>query len=110
MVTTMTPNHGKPGAHVTLHGVGLEKATIKFGSKTATVVTAGAKSAVVIVPQGSQTQSVTASDPMCTGTHLTSFKYWPSVRIRSRGDVGHRRGRRGLRSSTPKVNSLSSSP
>jgi subtilase family serine protease len=75
MVTAMTPNHGKAGARVTLRGVGLEKATIKFGSQTATVVSAAAKSAVVIVPQGSQTQSVTASDPMCTGNHLTSFKY-----------------------------------
>ena len=30
-ITSMTPNHGFAGTHVTLHGVGLEQATIKFG-------------------------------------------------------------------------------
>ena len=39
-ITSLSPNHGPPGIHVTVHGLGLEKAIIKFGSKTATVLSA----------------------------------------------------------------------
>ena len=60
---------------MTLHGVGLERATIKFGSKIATVVSAGSKTAVVVVPKGSGTVNVSGSDPMGTGVRPAPFTY-----------------------------------
>jgi len=74
-VITMTPSQAKSGARVTLHGLGLERATIMFGSKVATVVSAGAKSAVVVVPQGSGTVNVSGTDAMGTGNRPASFTY-----------------------------------
>ena len=53
----------RPGTHVTLHGVGLERATIKFGAKAAKVLSAGPKSAVVVVPKGTGTVSVSGIRP-----------------------------------------------
>ena len=73
-ITSMTPNHGFAGTHVTLHGAGLERATIKFGTKTAQVVSAGPKTAVVVVPKGAGTVSVVGKNPIGTGTP-TSFSY-----------------------------------
>jgi hypothetical protein len=73
-ITSMTPNHGFAGTRVTLRGVGLERATIKFGSKPATVVSASPKTAVVVVPKGAGTVSVGGKSPMGAG-NLTSFSY-----------------------------------
>jgi len=74
-VTSMTPNHGTAGTHVTLHGVGLEKATIRFGNKTATLLSRNPTTAVAIVPKGSGTVSVSGQDPMGTGSDPASFSY-----------------------------------
>jgi hypothetical protein len=74
-VLSMTPNHGKAGARVTLRGVGLEKATIKFGSTTARVVSASAKSAVVIVPKGKGIVNVRGTSPFGTGVKAEPFSY-----------------------------------
>ena len=62
-ITSMTPNHGFAGMHVTLHGVGLERATIKFGTRTAKVLSAGSKRAVVVVPKGAGTVSGRRAGP-----------------------------------------------
>jgi len=72
-IDTMSPTHAQAGARVTVHGLGLEKATIKFGSDVARVISANAKSAVVIVPNGSRTRVVSGSDPMCAGNQRVSF-------------------------------------
>ena len=74
-VLSMTPNHGKAGARVTLHGVGLEKATIKFGSTKARVVSASAKSAVVIVPKGKGIVNVRGTSAFGTGVKAAPFSY-----------------------------------
>jgi hypothetical protein len=74
-VTSMTPNHGTAGVHVTLHGVGLEKASIKFGNKTAIVLSRGSTTAVVIVPKGSGTVSVSGNDAIGAGADPPSFSY-----------------------------------
>jgi subtilase family serine protease len=74
-VSAMTPSQGKVGTRVTLHGLGLEKATIRFGSKIATVVSANAKSAVVVVPKGSGKVNVTGTDAFGTGNRPAAFTY-----------------------------------
>jgi hypothetical protein len=74
-ITSLSPNHGPPGIHVTVHGLGLEQATIKFGSKTATVLSRGPKTAVVVVPKGSGTLSVNAKGPIGSGSRTPSFSY-----------------------------------
>jgi len=74
-VTSMTPNHGGAGTHVTLHGVGLESATIEFGNKAAIVLSRGPTTAVVVVPKGSGTVSVSGKDHLGAGAHPASFSY-----------------------------------
>jgi hypothetical protein len=74
-VLSMTPNHGRAGARVTLHGVGLSKATIRFGSQIAKVVSSKAKSAVVIVPNGKGLSSVSGVNPLGAGTKSVTFAY-----------------------------------
>jgi subtilase family serine protease/ribosomal protein S11 len=74
-IETMSPDHGPAGTHVTVHGLGLEDAAIKFGPNAATVISASAKSAVVIVPKGSRTRNVTGTDPICAGNGRASFTY-----------------------------------
>jgi len=74
-ITSITPNHGTAGIHVTLHGVGLERATIEFANKTATVLSRDSTTAVVVVPKGSGTVDVSGKDPMGTGAHRASFSY-----------------------------------
>jgi hypothetical protein len=74
-ITAITPNPGKGGARVTLHGVGLHRATIKFGTKRAKVVSSGPLQAVVIAPKLEGTVAVTASNPIGTGRHRASFSY-----------------------------------
>ena len=74
-INSMSRTHGKAGVRVTLHGIGLERATIKFGHNTATVVSANVRSAVVTVPEGSGTVKVTARDSMGTGNRPARFAY-----------------------------------
>ncbi|HTD50497.1 MAG TPA: protease pro-enzyme activation domain-containing protein, partial [Acidimicrobiia bacterium] len=74
-VTSIAPNHGTAGIHVTLHGVGLERATIQFGTKTATVLSRDPTTAVVIVPNGSGTVAVSGKDHLGAGAHAASFSY-----------------------------------
>jgi hypothetical protein len=74
-ITAITPNPGKAGARVTLHGVGLHRATIKFGGKRVRVVSSGPTKAVVIAPKLEGTVAVTASNPIGTGRHRATFSY-----------------------------------
>jgi len=66
---------GYAGADVTVSGLGLEHASIDFGSAAATVVSATATSATVIVPPGSGTVTVSASSVAGSSPHTASFTY-----------------------------------
>ena len=61
-VTSMAPNHGTAGIHVTLHGVGLERATIQFGNKRRPCCHGVRRQPIVVVPKGSGTVSVSGED------------------------------------------------
>jgi hypothetical protein len=74
-VRSISPNHGATGTHVTLRGVSLERATIRFGSATAKVLSATTSSAVVIAPAGTGTVDVGGSDPIGIGSSGASFSY-----------------------------------
>jgi len=74
-VTAITPKTGPPGAHVTLHGIGLEHATITFDTTPADVLAATPTSAIVVAPPGTGTATITATDPIGTGNHPTTFTY-----------------------------------
>jgi hypothetical protein len=74
-VLSMTPNHGAAGTRVTLHGIGLAKATIRFGSTKVKVLSSKAKSAVVVVPKGKGLVRVSGTNPLGAGTKSTTFAY-----------------------------------
>ena len=66
---------GYAGATVTVNGLGLEHATIDFGSTPATVQIATATSATVTVPAGSGTVTVSASSIAGSSGHTSPFTY-----------------------------------
>ncbi len=74
-ITSMTPNHGRAGTQVILHGVGLERATFRFGSVKAKVVSATGRRAVVIAPKGAGTVSVSGISVIGAGQRTSSFSY-----------------------------------
>ena len=74
-ITSLSPGRGKAGTHVTVHGLGLERATIKFGSVKAQVLSSSATSATVVAPAAKGAVSVSGSDPIGTGTHHALFEY-----------------------------------
>ena len=74
-ITTLSPRRGAAGTHVTVRGLGLERATIKFGSKPAHVISATATTATVVVPAGKGAAGVSGSDPIGSGTHHEFFAY-----------------------------------
>ena len=70
------PVQAPAGTEVTVHGFGLQNATISFGGVSAQVVSANGSSAQVIVPAGSGTVSVVATGPVANGTSgAASFTY-----------------------------------
>ena len=77
-VTSVSPAQAQPGAEVTVGGLALDNAAITFGSTPAHVVSSSASSATVVVPSGSGTVSVGASNPVGTGTSTGSFTFTPS--------------------------------
>jgi len=74
-ILSMSHTHGAAGLHVKLTGIGLERAVIMFGPKTAKVLSHAATSAVVVVPAGSGTVRVSGTDPIGTATATASFSY-----------------------------------
>jgi hypothetical protein len=60
-VSSVSPDNAPAGTEVTVDGLGLEHATIDFGSAAASVVSATATSVTVVVPSGSGTVSVSAT-------------------------------------------------
>jgi hypothetical protein len=68
-------NNSSVGSTVTVTGLGLEHATIRFGSSQAQVVSANATSASVVVPAGSGTVTVSATSDLGTGTQTALFTY-----------------------------------
>ena len=74
-INSVTPSHAAAGSRVTLHGVGLERATIKFGAKQAKVLSSATRAAVVIAPKLKGTVTVSASSPIGTGARRALFGY-----------------------------------
>ena len=66
---------GQAGSDVTISGLGLEHATIYFGSAAATVLSASATSATVVVPAGSGTVTVNATSVAGNASRTASFTY-----------------------------------
>jgi hypothetical protein len=64
---------GGTGSTVTVTGLGLEHATVYFGTTAAQVVSANATSASVVVPAVSGTVTVSADSALGTGTQTSSF-------------------------------------
>ena len=74
-LSSVSPSHAVAGTQVTVNGLGLEHATIDFGSSPATVVSATATSATVVVPPGSGTVTVSATGNSGSTSHTASFTY-----------------------------------
>ncbi len=74
-ISSVTPDHARAGSRVTLRGVGLERATIKFGGKKALVVSSRPLEAVVIAPRLEGTVRITASSAIGTGSRSSLFSY-----------------------------------
>jgi hypothetical protein len=74
-VTSVTP--GQSGHQVVVTGLGLEHATVDFGSSAASVVpgTASATAVTVVVPSGSGTVTVGGTSALGTGTNTVPFTY-----------------------------------
>jgi hypothetical protein len=74
-INSLSPSIAKGGSRITLTGVGLERATIKFGGKVAKVLSSGPLKAVVVAPELAGTVTVTASNPIGTGGRKAVFSY-----------------------------------
>jgi subtilase family serine protease len=74
-VSSVQPNSAAAGSDVTVNGLGLEKADIFFGSTPATVVSASATSATVVVPAGSGSVFVSATSTQGDATATAGFAY-----------------------------------
>jgi subtilase family serine protease len=74
-ISSVSPTTTAAGSDVQVSGLGLEKATIEFGSQKAQVLSATATEATVVVPSGSGTVSVTASNIFGHGSAVGSFTY-----------------------------------
>ncbi|MGO9873189.1 MAG: S8 family serine peptidase, partial [Acidimicrobiia bacterium] len=74
-ITHVSPTTAAAGAHVTITGIALARATINFGTKTARVLSRSTTSATVIVPKNSGDVHVSATDPIGSGTRRTAFAY-----------------------------------
>jgi kumamolisin len=66
---------GYTGSNVTVSGLGLEHATIYFGAAVATVMSANATSATVVVPAGGGTVNVTATSVAGNASRTAPFTY-----------------------------------
>ena len=74
-IASLSPSRGKAGTHVVVHGIGLERATIRFGSTKAHVLSATSTTATVVVPAGKGAVSVAAADQIGGGSHHALFDY-----------------------------------
>jgi hypothetical protein len=74
-VTSVQPSSAAAGSTVTINGLGLEKASIFFGGTQASVVSASATAASVVVPPGSGPVSVSATSVLGTGRATTPFEF-----------------------------------
>ena len=74
-VTSVAPQGGAAGSRVTISGLGLEDATIYFGSTPVTPVSSTATSATVVLPTGSDYVTVSAADTYGHGTLTTTYGY-----------------------------------
>lgn len=75
LISSLQPTTTAAGSDVQISGLGLEKASIFFGSKKAQVLSATATEATVVVPGGSGTVTVTASNAFGHAGTAGSFTY-----------------------------------
>ena len=76
-ISSVSPTEAQPGSEVTIGGLGLETASVSFGGRIASVVSATATSATVLVPAGSGTVAVSATSLLGAGTTTRPFTYTP---------------------------------
>ena len=74
-VTSVSAQGGVAGQQVTVTGLGLENATIYFGSTPVTPTAATATSATVILPAGSGWSTVSARNGGVSGTLTATYAY-----------------------------------
>ena len=74
-VTRVVPVNAAGRDAVRVTGLGLRRATIRFGNKAAKVVSRTTTSATVVVPKGTGAVQVRATGPMGSGTLRASFTY-----------------------------------
>ena len=75
-VTGISATSGTAGESVTITGLGLESATISFGSTAATTVSSASSTSITVkVPAGSGTPAVSATSPEGSGTETVAFSY-----------------------------------
>ena len=74
-VAHVTPSNAPAGARVRITGLGLARATIRFGNSAAKVVSRTTTAATVIVPNGKGAVQIRAEGPMGSGTFRASFTY-----------------------------------
>jgi kumamolisin len=74
-VARVTPAKAKAGTHVKITGLGLVRATVRFGNAAAKILTRTGSSATVVVPAGSGTVQVRGSGAMGKGTFHAAFTY-----------------------------------
>ncbi|MDQ1479800.1 MAG: hypothetical protein QOI44_661, partial [Actinomycetota bacterium] len=74
-ITSLSPRRAAANTHVTIRGLGLERATITFGAKSAVVLSRTATTAIVVVPSGRGTVNVSGSSAIGSGTRHALFGY-----------------------------------
>jgi hypothetical protein len=72
---SVSPSEAPAGTVVTVHGFGLENATISIAGVAVPVLSATGTTARVVIPAGSGTVSVGASGPVANGTSQAVFTY-----------------------------------
>jgi putative cell wall-binding protein len=84
MVQSVAPSQAPAGSQVTVHGFGLENATIAFGGVAAQVLSSTSTTAVVVVPPGSGSVAVTAAGPVANAPGAGGFTYGSPVGVFTR--------------------------
>ncbi|HXR54596.1 MAG TPA: cell wall-binding repeat-containing protein, partial [Acidimicrobiales bacterium] len=72
---SVSPPQAPAGTVVTVHGFGLENATISINGVAVPVLSATGTTAEVVIPAGSGTVSVVAKGPVANGTSQAVFTY-----------------------------------
>ena len=83
-VVSVSPAQAPAGSEVSVHGFGLEDATITFNGVPVQALSENASSALVVVPSGSGSVSVGATGPVANVPDQATFTYGVPVGLFSR--------------------------